>query len=286
VHDAAVHPDVQSALRCPVCGQPLEDAGTAFHCTRGHSFDRARQGYVSLLHGSPASTGDRADMVAARLEWLAGGHYRPLIDALVAEAQAACPESGIVVDAGGGPGFYLAAVIDALPGRLGLSMDVSKYAARRAAKIHPRVDAIVADTMARLPLGDGTVALLLDVFAPRNGSEFRRVLRPDGAAIVVTPGPDHLLELRRALQLLSVDPDKEARVARSLAPSFEQASAHELDFEMEIGQEEARLLVAMGPSAWHRGAEKLLADLAVLPDRMSVRAALRLQVWRPRAARG
>jgi len=277
----AVHPDVLEVLRCPVCGQLVEDVPSGLRCARGHSFDRARQGYVSLLHGVPASAGDSAEMVAARAGWLAAGHFRPLVRALVEEAREACASSGIVVDAGGGTGFYLAAVMDALPGRGGLSMDVSKYAARRAAKAHPRIDAVVTDTMAHLPLRDRGVALLLDIFAPRNAVEFHRVLSAEGALLMVTPGPDHLVELRTALGLLAVDPDKDARVARTMEPCFACASSTALGFEMLLSHDEARQLVAMGPSAWHRSGDELAAGIAQLPATIAVRAEFRVQRWRP-----
>jgi 23S rRNA (guanine745-N1)-methyltransferase len=49
--------------------------------------------------------------------------------------------------------------------------------------------------LAGLPLADACADLMLDIFAPRNGAEFHRVLRPGGALLVVTPHPDHLAEL-------------------------------------------------------------------------------------------
>ncbi len=41
--------DLLSLLRCPHCGGALERAGDAVRCADGHSFDLARQGYLSLL---------------------------------------------------------------------------------------------------------------------------------------------------------------------------------------------------------------------------------------------
>ena len=36
-------------------------------------------------------------------------------------------------------------------------------------------------------MADAAAGVLLNVFAPRNGAEFRRVLRADGVLLVVTP---------------------------------------------------------------------------------------------------
>ena len=99
------------------------------------------------------------------------------------------------------------------PARSGVVLDSSPYAARRAARAHPRAMAVVADTWARLPVRDGAVDRVLVVFAPRNGPEIARVLDPDGRLVVVTPAADHLGELVGPLGLLRVDPDKAARLA-------------------------------------------------------------------------
>ena len=71
------------SLRCPVCaGQVLAGDGQV-DCDRGHSFNIARQGYVSLTSGRGGpGTGDSAAMVMARERFLGGGHYRPVADAI------------------------------------------------------------------------------------------------------------------------------------------------------------------------------------------------------------
>ena len=38
-----------SLFRCPLCAAPLEAGDRALRCPKGHSFDRAREGYVHLL---------------------------------------------------------------------------------------------------------------------------------------------------------------------------------------------------------------------------------------------
>src|SRR5690606_14909477 len=134
--------------------------------------DVAREGYVSFLVGRPTRlVGDDSAMVAARARFLAAGHLAPLADALAARAREAGP--GLAVEVGAGTAYHLARALDALPGRGGLAIDVSKHAARHAARAHPRLAAVVADARATLPVADACAGLVLDVFAPRNGAELR-----------------------------------------------------------------------------------------------------------------
>jgi 23S rRNA (guanine745-N1)-methyltransferase len=248
-------------------------------CTNGHSFDVARQGYVNLLPGRAVHPGDSAAMVAARADFLGAGHYRFVADALAGLARRLAPPDGFVVDVGAGTGYHLAAVLDALPGAVGLALDAAKPAARRAARAHPRASAAVVDTWARLPLGERCATVVANVFAPRNGPEFRRILRPDGVLLCVTPDPRHLAELVPILDLLHVDRAKPERVAASLA-MFTPVEEQPQERTLHLSHRDVRLLVAMGPSAHHRTPEALDRAIATLPDPVDVTAAVHVAAYR------
>ncbi|MDG4807820.1 23S rRNA methyltransferase [Micromonospora sp. WMMD1120] len=330
-----MNPRVLRRLRCPVCGEALHQATDtrALRCPRRHSFDIARQGYVNLLAGRAPHTGDTAEMVAARADFLAAGHYDVIATALAAAAteavarlratttspssalcsaptdapaagagwrmevsrakdttagvrvgapEADCGAYPLVVDAGAGTGRYLGAVLAALPDAVGLAVDVSKPALRRAARAHPRAAAALADTWQRLPLADASTAVLLNVFAPRNGAEFHRVLDPAGTLLVVTPDADHLTELVTALGLLRVAPDKADRVTASLGGHFTHASSTAHRAELALTRTEAATLVGMGPSAWHTDPGALAGRLAALPEPVRVTVAVQVDHYRPR----
>lgn len=238
-------------------------------CPTGHAFDIARQGYVNLLPGDARpGAGDTLAMVRAREAFLTSGRYAPVIDAVVDVAGS--PDAGCVVDVGAGTGHYLASVLEGLPDRAGIALDRSKYAVRRAARVHTRVGAVACDTWRRLPVHDGAASLLLNVFAPRNGAEFRRVLRDGGALVVVTPTARHLVELVQALGLLTVDAAKDDRVAATLDPYFRLDDRRVREETMRLGRAEVRSLVAMGPSAYHVEPDELDERVAALPDPMPV----------------
>jgi 23S rRNA (guanine745-N1)-methyltransferase len=284
-------------LTCPYCGAGLRRAGGSLRCPAAHTFDIARQGYVSLLPaGATGGAGDSAAMVQARAGFLAAGHFAPLAAELAGmvagelsgaaagrepAGQAGVP--GCVADAGAGTGYFLAAVLDRCPGRAGLALDVSKFALRRAARAHPRIGAAGCDVWRRLPVADGAAAAALSVFAPRNGAELRRILHPRGRLLVVTPQPGHLGELIGPLGLLTVDRHKDERLAGQLGSYFAVTARRSHVRQLRLAHPEVAALVAMGPSARHVDAGAVAARLARLPDPVPVTLAVTLQVYKVRA---
>ena len=258
-------------LWCPVCREPLTRRERALRCARGHSFDMAKQGYADLSAGRLPHTGDTSAMVADRATFLAAGHY-----SFIAGALAGHRTDGLVLDAGTGTGDYLARFLDASPDAIGLGLDVSKPALRRAARAHHRAAAVLTDLWRPLPVADAAAAVILNVFAPRNGPEFHRVLEPGGRLLVVTPAADHLTELIAAHGLIHVDPEKAARVSSSLGDRFDLVATTTHRRRLTLTPAEARTLIGMTPSAHHVPLEGLGLD------DVTVTAAVDLAVYRPR----
>ncbi|MGY1751073.1 putative RNA methyltransferase [Modestobacter sp. SYSU DS0511] len=266
-------------LACPVCGDPLREEPAGLRCGRGHAFDRARQGHVTLLPagGSPHS-GDSAEMVADRAGFLAAGHYAGITSAL-ADAALAGPPVRTLLDAGGGTGTHLAGVLARVPGAVGVVLDASRYAARRAARAHPRALAVVADSWSRWPVRDAAVDRVLVVFAPRNGAETARVLSPGGRLVVVTPAAEHLASLVGPLGLLTVDPAKADRLTASLQPHLQPVSTTRYRDELLLDHAAVRTLVGMGPHARHLGPGALAGRVAALPEAVRVPVAVDVTTW-------
>jgi 23S rRNA (guanine745-N1)-methyltransferase len=258
-------------LRCPTCRtRRLHPHRGALRCPAGHTFDIARHGYVGLLTGARATSGDEAAMVQARDRFLSSGTYAP-IRKLVAHLVAECvPERATVVDVGCGTGYYLAGVLEQLPGARGLGLDTSVRALRSAARAHERAAAAAWDVFRPFPLAGGVADVLLNVFAPRNPAEFHRVLGPAGRLIVVRPTGRHLADLRgRVPAMVTIDPAKEQRLHRALEPFFEPALTEQVEYTVPMTKQEALDLVGMTPSARHvRRAD--LDDDGVLPAQVTV----------------
>ena len=275
--------DVVGCLECPVCGSDLVLEAAALRCARGHSFDVARHGYVNLLPGrARTGTADTPTMVDARAAFLGAGHYDAIMDAVAEASAAATAEgpAGCVADVGAGTGHYLARVLELVPDRAGLALDLSKHALRRAARAHPRIGAAACDTWKPLPVRTGAVALVLDVFAPRNAAEFARILSPGGSLVVVTPAADHLLELVDVLGLVTVDEHKDERLADSLGGRFTLEGSIPVRVAMSLTHDDVAALVGMGPSSRHATAAQLAARIGALAVPVAVTAAVTVSVYR------
>ena len=256
------------ALRCPTCRSRLHPDRGALRCPAGHTFDIARHGYLSLLTGARAISGDDAAMACARHRFLSTGKFLPIRQAvtrLVADAA-----QGTVLDVGCGTGYYLAGVLEQLPDARGLGLDASVRALRSAARAHERAAAATWDVFRPFPLADGVVDVVLDVFAPRNPSEFHRVLRPNGKLVVVRPTGRHLAELRSHVSaMVTIDPAKEQRLRRVLHPHFEAVATEQVEYRASLTRQEALDLVGMTPSARHLSRAEIDTD-GRLPDCVTV----------------
>lgn len=179
---------------CPLCGKPLAKENHSYVCQSRHSFDIARQGYVNLLPVQQKKSlhpGDTKEQVLSRREFLEGGFYRPIADA-VCQMVKDC--QGPVLDVGCGEGYYGMQVAKALNAEL-IGLDISKEAVRYAAGRYKEASWICGSA-ARLPVEDGSVGLLMSMFALILPEEYRRVLKEDGAFLQVLAAEDHLLGLK------------------------------------------------------------------------------------------
>ncbi|QSB04375.1 putative RNA methyltransferase [Natronoglycomyces albus] len=281
-------PDAVASLWCPHCRAPLALRERRLSCADGHSFDLAKQGYAPLLTGrGNTTTGDTADQVAARESFLATGAYEQLREAVATASRTTAP--GCVVEPGCGTGYYLAATLeeqldssepDSNQTRLGIGLDTSKYALRRAARAHPRIAAVLADAWDHLPLRTGSAACVLNVFAPRNGAEIARILHPEGHLVVVTPQPHHLHQLVERLDMLTVDLDKESRVEKSLGQWFHRLNTETIDYWATWPLAYIESLVLMGPSARHLDIGKLRSQLNRHSEPWKITVAVTVSIWK------
>lgn len=239
---------VSDLLACPVCAEGLCTADRVLRCGQGHTFDVARQGYVSLLSGKNPHPGDTALMVQARERVQRSGVFAGTARAV----RHALPQKvRTLADVGGGTGYYAAAVLAQQDRGRAVVLDSSKPALQRAAQIHDRIAAVGCDIVASLPIRTSVMDAIIVAFGPRNVDEFARILNVGGVAIMVTPEPDHLSEIAPAMGMLAVEPDKTARLDDQMCGMFDLVDRTQLVERLLVSRDLAGDLAQMGPAGFH-----------------------------------
>ena len=227
-----------SVLACPHCSLPLDIDERHASCLSGHSFDRAKEGYLNLLVGgrvpSTKTPGDTTESLSARRRFLHSGWYSPIVEAL---RESLGTIHGPVLDVGCGEGYYLSC----LTTHESYALDISKRAVQMTSKLLPETQCIVG-TSFRLPIQNDSLAAVYTVFAPHSIDEYRRVLRPGGVWVTVTPGPQHLIELRPQRDEKTIE-----REDRRTQPPEESEDATRVQCALSLTDEAALDLVAMTP---------------------------------------
>ncbi|MEG0803760.1 MAG: methyltransferase domain-containing protein, partial [Pygmaiobacter sp.] len=188
---------------CPVCGKVLRNEKGALCCKNNHSFDIAAEGYTHLLPANrmhSAVPGDDKQMVAARRRFLDAGYYEPFARMLcdLAAEPLRGKSAPVLLDAGCGEGYYTAALSRRLKNVQIAGFDISKFAVKAAAKRYQTIEFSVASIF-HIPVLNGSVDVLVDVFAPVVPTEFSRCLRHGGTLIYAVPGARHLFGLKEIL---------------------------------------------------------------------------------------
>ena len=199
--------------RCPICNGSFAIAETSAVCDQNHSFDFARQGYLNLLPVNfkhSKSPGDDKAMLSARRQFLQKGYYQALLEHLITlQAQIIDGQASPLraMDLGGGEGFFSAKLQQASNSTMQWYLsDISKEAVRLASSLFVKGRCSVASSY-NLPIPDASLDIVLRNFAPSSDQELQRIIKPGGTCIIVSPGEDHLIELR---QLLYSAPKKHA----------------------------------------------------------------------------
>ena len=189
-----------SAFSCPICQDNLTLVETSLKCSNRHSFDLAKFGYVNLAPQIKQSANYDKENFQNRQQILEAGFYQAILETISA-LLARLETAKTILDIGCGEGFYSRKLQESHSEKTFYAFDISKDSVQIAAKSEPNwaVNWFVGD-LARLPIKDASMDILLDIFSPANYGEFRRVLSPNGILIKVVPTENHLKEIRQMVQ--------------------------------------------------------------------------------------
>lgn len=196
--------EAKHLFQCPKCKKKIRFHAGGLVCKREHTFDIASKGYVNLLQQTKVFKGYDDVFFKSRRSFFEAGYYDHIVNQVVETLAPLLDEREgmVVLDAGCGEGGYSIAVEKAFAdsGKAVqiLAFDIATDAVKVAAgKDH--IKWMIAD-ITNIPVKDGVVDCILDVFTPANYGEFHRVLADDGFLIKVVPGTAHLQELREAVK--------------------------------------------------------------------------------------
>ena len=240
-------------LQCTVrnCCETLTLSSRGLTCPRGHHFDRAREGYWSLLQPQDRRSknpGDPDSAVLARHRWLSRGYVDGLIQMIrpwVARSAPNTREVGRTLDLGCGEGSFGPALFgDESQGYCGI--DLSKRAIKLASKNWPSATWVLANADRSLPASNQSVDRVLSLFGRRPVTEIVRVLKDDAVCLVAVPAEDDLIELREQVQRTGQRRSRWEKVAEEMTAAGLSLEEHQTWLHhVELGSEAISDAMAM-----------------------------------------
>ena len=263
-----------SLLKCPVCGEMLDNINKSYSCPNRHSFDVSAKGYVNLLLSNQMNAklpGDNKMMVNARADFLSKGYYSHLAEE-ISRTVCECFAGGVILDAGCGEGYSTENLYNALTEKnISFNMigiDISKFACAHAARRFRNADncEIAAASIFHLPAADSSCRCIVTMFAPFCREEFLRVLKSGGYLIMAIPAENHLINLKSAVY----DEPYKNHTADYAVEGFDFRGSRRVSREIFIDNtEDIRSLFSMTPYYYKTGREghERLEKLTSLRDR-------------------
>ena len=241
-----------TAFACPICQENLTLVETSLKCCNRHSFDLAKFGYINLAPQIKQSANYDKENFQNRQQILEAGFYQAILEA-VSDLLSNSKNAKTILDIGCGEGFYSRKLQERHPDKTFYAFDISKDSVQIAAKSEPNwaVNWFVGD-LARLPIKDASMDILLDIFSPANYGEFRRVLSKDGILIKVIPTKNHLKEIRQKVQDQLTNKDYSNQdIKNHFQEHFTILSSQTASLTKTITAEQLKALLSMTPLLFH-----------------------------------
>ena len=247
-----------TAFACPICQENLTLLESSLKCCNRHSFDLAKFGYINLAPQIKQSANYDKENFQNRQQILEAGFYQAILEA-VSNLLASSKTTTTILDIGCGEGFYSRKLQESHSKKTFYAFDISKDSVQIAAKSEPNwaVNWFVGD-LARLPIKDASMDILLDIFSPANYGEFRRVLSKDGILIKVIPTENHLREIRQRVQDQLTNKDYSNQdIKNHFQEYFTILSNQTVSLTKTITTDQLQALLSMTPLLFHIDQSKI-----------------------------
>lgn len=247
-----------TAFACPICQENLTLVESILKCYNRHSFDLAKFGYVNLAPQIKQSANYDKENFQNRQKILEAGFYQAILE-VVSDLLSNSKNAKTILDIGCGEGFYSRKLQESHSEKTFYAFDISKDSVQIAAKSEPNwaVNWFVGD-LARLPIKDASMDILLDIFSPANYGEFRRVLSKDGILIKVIPTENHLKEIRQKVQDQLTNKDySNQNIKNHFQEHFTILSNQTASLTKTITADQLQALLSMTPLLFHVDQSKI-----------------------------
>ena len=247
-----------TAFACPICQENLTLLESSLKCCNRHSFDLAKFGYVNLAPQIKQSANYDKENFQNRQQILEASFYQAILEA-ISDLLASSKNAKTILDIGCGEGFYSRKLQKRHPDKTFYAFDISKDSVQIAAKSEANwaVNWFVGD-LARLPIKDASMDILLDIFSPANYGEFRRVLSKDGILIKVIPTENHLKEIRQKVQDQLTNKDYSNQdIKNHFQNNFTILSSKTASLTKTITADQLQALLSMTPLLFHIDQSKI-----------------------------
>lgn len=252
-----------TAFKCPICESSVKVMELkSLVCTKNHTFDFAKQGYLNLLT-HPSKSQYNKDLFEARHKIIMESNlYTPMHEAVIKvinEYLDMTYSRLMVADLGCGEGSHLQKIIEGckIPAITGIGIDISKEGIALAAKKYDHPIWLVGD-LAKSPLVDKSLHVILNILSPSNYLEFKRILVEEGLIIKVIPRSNYLKELRDAF---FDNKEKKAynnnKIVTLFKKHFHLLDVIKLNYVKNMNTAELKNLVKMTPLAWSADKNKI-----------------------------
>jgi 23S rRNA (guanine745-N1)-methyltransferase len=255
----------EDLFRCPLCSGRMKLVHLkSLICTNNHCFDLSKQGYINMLSHAQRTKYDR-QMFEFRRTICRSGFYETLntkICEIIINKLESQSEPIKILDAGCGEGSHLSRIQEKITqssgtGHLGVGLDISKEGIFLASKEYPNTIWCVGD-LAKTPFASQQFNIILNILAPANYTEFKRMIAHDGRVIKVIPARDYLLELRNIFyeqtdqQIYSND-----NTLDLFRSKFKLMNVERVRYNITLDQTLIEPLIHMTPLSWGTTKEHL-----------------------------
>lgn len=198
--------DSKVYFQCPICTKSMDIQGNSLICRHGHCFDISRYGYVNLLLKIIAQNQLQQavfwqpapnfwSMACMMLCWRKS--YSLFLYAIYKKHFRCWLRRGFLCKADTAKNRTKHLCLWLVKG--GNTDCIKKRQAQSSE--------VVCYCLTKIPLKDGSMDCILDIFSPAHYKEFQRLLSPNGYVVKVIPTKNHLREIRTKVQAHLKNPD-------------------------------------------------------------------------------